>query len=121
MHWYKYQRLGTIYAYMHRLQLEFPHLVEVLTIGKTDQGRDILLAKVGKTNSIYPKKAIFIEAGKYQMFGKISQIFRHKFIGLSLLTKFYCHVLIYKEFTQENGYLQQLQLIFSWNWLKTIM
>ena len=74
MHWYKYQRLGTIYAYMHRLQLEFPHLVEVLTIGKTDQGRDILLAKVGKTNSIYPKKAIFIEAGKYQMFGKISQI-----------------------------------------------
>ena len=76
MHWYKYQRLGTIYAYMHRLQLEFPHLVEVLTIGKTDQGRDILLAKVGKTNSIYPKKAIFIEAGlyKYRMMGKISQI-----------------------------------------------
>ena len=64
MHWYKFQRLGTIYAYMHRLQLQFPHLIEVLTIGKTDQGRDILLAKVGRSNSVYPKKAIFIEAGQ---------------------------------------------------------
>ena len=70
MHWYKYQRLGTIYAYMHRLQLQFPHLVETLTIGKTDQGRDILLAKVGRANSIYPKKAIFIEAGMERCFMK---------------------------------------------------
>ena len=75
MHWYKYQRLGTIYAYMHRLQLQFPHLVETLTIGKTDQGRDILLAKVGRTNSIYPKKAIFIEAGMERCFIKLEYPF----------------------------------------------
>ena len=63
MHWHKYQRLGTIYAYMHRLQLPHPHLVEVITIGRTDQGRDILVTKIAKSNSVYPKKAIFIEAG----------------------------------------------------------
>ena len=63
MNWYSYQRLGTIYAYMHRLQLHHPDLVEIITIGRTDQGRDMLVAKVGNRNSIYPKKAIFIEAG----------------------------------------------------------
>ena len=50
---------------MHRLQLRFPELVEVITIGRTDQGRDILVAKVGQINSGYPKKAIFIEAGVF--------------------------------------------------------
>ena len=65
MNWQKYHRLGTIYAYMHRLQLRFPELVEVITIGRTDQGRDILVAKVGQINSGYPKKAIFIEAGVF--------------------------------------------------------
>ena len=66
MNWLKYQRLGTIYAYMHRLQLQYPHLVEVITIGRTDQGRDMLVAKIGKSHSGYPKKAIFIEAGLFQ-------------------------------------------------------
>ena len=72
MNWQKYHRLGTIYAYMHRLQLRFPELVEVITIGRTDQGRDILVAKVGQINSVYPKKAIFIEAG----------VFPKRFIGI---------------------------------------
>ena len=57
---------------MHRLQLRFPELVEVITIGRTDQGRDILVAKVGQINSGYPKKAIFIEAG----------VFLKRFIGI---------------------------------------
>ena len=64
MNWYKYQRLGTIYAYMHRMQLYHPDLVEIITIGRTDEGRDILVAKVGYKNSSVRKKAIFIEGGK---------------------------------------------------------
>lgn len=48
---------------MQDLASQFPHLVEVFSIGKSFEGRDLLVAKVGKKQN-YEKPAIFIEGGK---------------------------------------------------------
>jgi len=62
MNWFKYQRLGTIYGYLYRLQELYPRLIDVTPIGVSVEGRDILIVKVGMQKN-YHKPAIFIEAG----------------------------------------------------------
>jgi len=62
MNWFKYQRLGTIYGYLYRLQQLYPGLVDVNPIGVSVEGRDILVVKIGFEQN-YHKPAIFIEAG----------------------------------------------------------
>merc|ERR1719295_1753145 len=42
MNWQKYQRLGTIYGYLYRLQNIYPRLVDVMPVGVSVEGRDIL-------------------------------------------------------------------------------
>ena len=63
MNWQKYQRLGTIYGYLYRLQNIYPRLVDVMPVGVSVEGRDILVVKIG-FNKNYRKPAIFLEAGK---------------------------------------------------------
>ena len=63
MNWFKYQRLGTIYGYLYRLQQLYPGLVDVNPIGVSVEGRDILVVKIGFEQN-YHKPAIFIEAGR---------------------------------------------------------
>lgn len=62
MDWNRYHRLGTIYSWMHQLSTSHPHLMRMLRIGVTEEGRGILLAHVGTQQSV-TKPAIFIEGG----------------------------------------------------------
>ena len=67
MNWQKYQRLGTIYGYLYRLQNIYPRLVDVMPVGVSVEGRDILVVKIGFKKN-YRKPAIFLEAGKTAQF-----------------------------------------------------
>ena len=83
MTWDKYHRLDNIYNYMHYLQAQYPHIAEVIDIGRSVQKRPMLLLKIG-TQQGSDKPAIVIEAGKFlvnshfgmKLFLK-SQIFRN--------------------------------------------
>ena len=62
MDWRSYHRLETIYAFLYGLRESHPDLVAVFPIGKSVEGRDILIAKVGLAKG-YQKPAIFLECG----------------------------------------------------------
>ena len=64
MTWDKYHRLDDIYNYMHYLQAQYPHIAEVIDIGRSVQKRPMLLLKIG-TQQGSDKPAIVIEAGKF--------------------------------------------------------
>lgn len=64
MNWRQYHRLPVIHGYMRKLEAEFPELVQTLVIGESVEGREMLVAKVGKKQH-YEKPAIFIEGGEY--------------------------------------------------------
>ena len=51
-----------IYNYLYYLQRFYPHLVQVIDIGKTHENRPMLIVKIG-TKSISSKPTIFIEGG----------------------------------------------------------
>lgn len=62
MDWTHYHRIEVIYAWMDRLAAEHRDIVKLHKIGRTVEGRDILLIKIGVNTS--PKKpGIFIEGG----------------------------------------------------------
>ena len=63
MNWKRYHRLGTIYQFMRDLERRHPDLVKVFSIGQTFDGRDTLVAKLGKAQN-YQKPAIFLEGGE---------------------------------------------------------
>ena len=63
MDWRRYHRLKDIYDYLYHLQRFYPHLVQVIDIGKTVQRRPMLVVKIG-TQHVSSKPAIFIEGGK---------------------------------------------------------
>ncbi|CAB3376150.1 Hypothetical predicted protein [Cloeon dipterum] len=60
--WDKFHRLSAIYAYMHQVARQHPELAEVKTIGKSTEGRDLLVLKLGrKSQSVKP--AMWIDGG----------------------------------------------------------
>ncbi len=67
MTWTRYHRIGDINAWMRRLALDHPDLVQVLELGQTSEGRPILLAKVGANSQGQgqgqDKPGVFVEAG----------------------------------------------------------
>ena len=63
MNWQKYHRLNDIYEYLYYLENAYPDLAHVINIGKTVEGRDMLVLKIG-TKRYSDKPAIFLEAGK---------------------------------------------------------
>jgi len=63
MNWKRYHRLSTIYDWLERLSIEHRDLVRLQIIGVTDEGRNILLVKVGKNKPGKRKPGIFIEGG----------------------------------------------------------
>ena len=65
MTWHKYHRLGTIHQYMRHLAETHPDICQVEEIGTSNEGRPILIAKVGRQQS-YAKPAVFIEGGEFQ-------------------------------------------------------
>merc|ERR1711976_778578 len=62
MNWQKYHRLNDIYEYLYYLENAYPDLAHVINIGKTVEGRDMLVLKIG-TKRYSDKPAIFLEAG----------------------------------------------------------
>jgi len=62
MDWTRYHRIEVIYAWMERLANEHRDFVKLQRIGKTAEGRDILVIKIG-LNSSPRKPGIFIEGG----------------------------------------------------------
>ena len=67
MEWSRYHRLDDIQGYMHYLEHKYPHLAQVIDIGKSVEGRHMLLLKIG-SRKYTDKPAIFIEAGNYYSF-----------------------------------------------------
>ncbi|XP_059475778.1 carboxypeptidase B-like [Neocloeon triangulifer] len=61
-HWDKFHRLSAIYAYMHQVARQHPEVAEVKTIGKSSEGRDLLVLKLGR-NSQLNKPAMWIDGG----------------------------------------------------------
>ena len=47
MSWDSYHRLDSIYSWMERMSVQYPGTVRIKVIGKTHEGRDIRLARVG--------------------------------------------------------------------------
>merc|ERR1719412_320765 len=62
MDWQKYHRLNDIYGYMHYLEHKYPHLAQVIEIGKSVENRRMYVIKIG-SQKYSDKPAIFIEAG----------------------------------------------------------
>ena len=62
MNWQKYHRLNNIYEYLYYLEKAYPDLAHVINIGKTVEGRDMLVLKIG-TKRYSDNPAIFLEAG----------------------------------------------------------
>ena len=62
MDWQKYHRLNDIYGYMHYLEQKYPHLAQVIEIGKSVEKRRMYVIKIG-SQKYSDKPAIFIEAG----------------------------------------------------------
>lgn len=52
-----------IYAYMHQLERQHPGVAEVKNIGKSSEGRDLLVLKLGRKSQLN-KPAMWIDAGK---------------------------------------------------------
>jgi len=67
MSWTSYHRLDSIYSWMDALQSRYPSKVKVHVIGRTHEGREIRVVRVGNRNrrkrQSGPKPAIFIEGG----------------------------------------------------------
>lgn len=107
MDWHRYHRLPTIYAYLRRLERDYPDLVEIVDIGKSTEGRSLLLAKVGKKQK-YDKPGIFIEGGlnlaSYKYHSKSSTISFHQQV-----------------FTPENGLALPQSPLFCETLLKTMI
>lgn len=72
MSWTDYHTVETIYAFMKELEYENPHLIKIEEIGKTYEGRPILLAKIGRDirrdYSHKHRPIVFIEGGKNLLF-----------------------------------------------------
>ncbi|GAB6031797.1 corticosteroid- binding protein [Chamberlinius hualienensis] len=62
MSWTRYHRLNTIYNYMTRVAEKFPDVAKVITIGKTYEGRQIQVIKMGRQTNKW-KPAIWIDGG----------------------------------------------------------
>lgn len=58
-----------ILEYLMYLSEHYPHLVELLPIGKTTEGRPLKVVKIssGQTRENVSKPAIWIDAGIYQL------------------------------------------------------
>jgi len=67
MSWNNYHRLDSIYSYMDSMSSRFPDKVKVHVIGRTHEGREIRVVRIGKRNrrkrQSRSKPAIFIEGG----------------------------------------------------------
>ncbi len=63
MNWHSYHRLDTIYAYMREVAAAKPETASAFPIGKTFEGREILVLKIGRPKP-YQKPAVFVEAGR---------------------------------------------------------
>merc|ERR1719471_2589459 len=50
MSWTSYHRLDSIYSWMDRLSRTYPNKVKIHMIGKTHEGREIRVVRVGKRN-----------------------------------------------------------------------
>jgi len=61
MNWQRYHRLPTIYNWMEQLANDFPNLVKLNIIGITEEGRNIVVMKIG--GGLPNRPAIFIEGG----------------------------------------------------------
>jgi len=59
--------ISDIYAYLEHLQDKFENLVEVITIGKSSEGRELQVIRISTTDSSNGsiKPAIWIDAGAY--------------------------------------------------------
>ncbi|XP_012270225.1 carboxypeptidase B-like isoform X2 [Orussus abietinus] len=67
MTWKRYHRYGEISKYLNFLALRYPHLVELVTIGRSYEGQEIKLARVssGANENGRKKPAIWIDAGMH--------------------------------------------------------
>merc|ERR1719499_2798309 len=67
MSWNNYHRLDSIYSWMDSMSSRFPDKVKVHVIGRTHEGREIRVVRIGKRNrrkrQSGSKPAIFIEGG----------------------------------------------------------
>uniref|UniRef100_T1J4W0 Transporter n=1 Tax=Strigamia maritima TaxID=126957 RepID=T1J4W0_STRMM len=61
--WTKYCRVNKINQYLDELAASHPNIVEVITIGKSYEGRPLKVIKIGDTQSTVKKPAIWIDAG----------------------------------------------------------
>lgn len=67
MSWTEYHSLETIYEFLNDLEREFPNLIKIVEIGKTYEGKRMLMAKIGRNIqrdfSHKHRPAVFIEGG----------------------------------------------------------
>lgn len=61
MDWFRYHRLATIYTWMEQLANDYPENVKLNIIGITEEGRNIVVIKIG--GGLPNRPAIFIEGG----------------------------------------------------------
>ncbi|XP_006609655.1 carboxypeptidase B-like [Apis dorsata] len=67
MTWKRYHRYGEIVRYMEYLNLKYPKLVEVITIGHSYEGQPIKMVKIsnGRNKKNGSKSAVWIDAGMH--------------------------------------------------------
>ncbi|XP_014230662.1 carboxypeptidase A2-like [Trichogramma pretiosum] len=67
MDWKRYHRYKEIMGYLDYLKEKYPHLVEIESIGKSFEGRDLMVAKIstGVDKNGEPKPSIWIDAGMH--------------------------------------------------------
>jgi len=61
MDWLRYHRLANIYTWMEQLANDFPNIVKLNIIGITEEGRNIVVMRIG--GGLPNRPAIFIEGG----------------------------------------------------------
>jgi hypothetical protein len=61
----KYHRYNEIVTFLKKIQSEHPSLVEIVSIGKSTEGREIMSAKISDKSITTPKKTIWISSHQH--------------------------------------------------------